>query len=124
MENMNQKATTNKEQKKNPETAVENPMPDNLRKYDSSSKTEVNEACSNCKAKDACGDVNMEATISADDVARAGGFGARDDIGSFLPVAADSTDFEASLLDARDFEEPQGEKRRPGLGWTESMEIE
>ncbi|KAI3678006.1 hypothetical protein L6452_37284 [Arctium lappa] len=63
------------------------------------------------------GDVNMEASISADDVMRAGGFGARDDISSFLPVASDSTDFEASLRDARDYEEPQKDICRPGLGW-------
>ncbi|CAK9183831.1 unnamed protein product [Ilex paraguariensis] len=63
------------------------------------------------------GDVNMEASIRADDVLRAGGFGARDDISSFLPVASDSTDFEASLRDARDYEEPQEEICRPGLGW-------
>ncbi|KAJ6802773.1 uncharacterized protein M6B38_191480 [Iris pallida] len=69
-------------------------------------------------------DVNMEASILADDVLRAGGFGARDDIGSFLPVAIDSTDFEASLRDAKDFEEPQGEILRPGLGWTGSRDKE
>ncbi|CAI8613917.1 unnamed protein product [Vicia faba] len=73
----------------------------------------------NCpKEKDLSGDVNMEASITPDDVIRAGGFGARDDIGSFLPVAGDSTDFEASIRDARDYEEPQGEVSRPGLGWT------
>lgn len=65
------------------------------------------------------GEVNMEAAITSDDVMRAGGFGARDDIGSFLPVASDATDFEASLLDARDYEEPQGNISRPGLGWSE-----
>lgn len=64
-------------------------------------------------------EVNMEATIDPEDVVRAGGFGARDDLSSFLPIASDSTDFEASLLDARDYEEPQGEQRRPGLGWSE-----
>ncbi|RDX72128.1 hypothetical protein CR513_48433, partial [Mucuna pruriens] len=67
---------------------------------------------------DASGDVNMEASITTDDVIRAGGFGARDDISSFLPVASDSTDFEASIRDARDYEEPQGQVSRPGLGWT------
>ncbi|XP_021724202.1 uncharacterized protein LOC110691571 [Chenopodium quinoa] len=65
-------------------------------------------------------DVNMEATINPDDVVRAGGFGARDDLSSFLPTASDSTDFEASLLDARDYEECQGEQHRPGLGWSEN----
>lgn len=68
------------------------------------------------------GDVNMEASISADDVMRAGGFGARDDISSFLPVASDSTDFEASLRDARDYEEPQKDICRPGLGWKDVKE--
>ncbi|XP_010490894.1 PREDICTED: uncharacterized protein LOC104768590 [Camelina sativa] len=63
------------------------------------------------------GDVNMEASISAEDVIRAGGFGAKDDIGSFLPVASDSTDFEESIRSARDYEEAQPEVQRPGLGW-------
>lgn len=67
---------------------------------------------------DASGEVNMEALITPDDVVRAGGFGARDDISSFLPVASDSTDFEATIRDARDYEEPQGDICRPGLGWT------
>ncbi|XP_027176699.1 uncharacterized protein LOC113775860 isoform X1 [Coffea eugenioides] len=67
------------------------------------------------------GEVNMEASISAEDVMQAGGFGARDDINSFLPVASDFTDFEASILDARIYEEPQKETSRPGLGWTESQ---
>ncbi|KAK9154796.1 hypothetical protein Sjap_002276 [Stephania japonica] len=71
------------------------------------------------------GDVYMEeASITSDDVVRAGGFGARDDIGSFLPIAIDSTDFEASLCDARDYEEPQEQINRPGLGWTGAMEFE
>ncbi|KAF9607785.1 hypothetical protein IFM89_000132 [Coptis chinensis] len=48
------------------------------------------------------------------DVVRAGGFGARDELGSLLPVAIESTDFEASLRDARDYEEPQGETNSPG----------
>lgn len=43
---------------------------------------------------------NMEASISADDVILAGGFGPGDDISSFLPVASDFTDFECSILDA------------------------
>ncbi|KAF5473242.1 hypothetical protein F2P56_009867 [Juglans regia] len=72
----------------------------------------------------AYGEVNMEASISTDDVIRAGGFGARDDISSFLPVASDSTDFEATIRDARDYEEPQGKICRPGLGWTEATEAE
>uniref|UniRef100_A0A1J3E7U0 Uncharacterized protein n=1 Tax=Noccaea caerulescens TaxID=107243 RepID=A0A1J3E7U0_NOCCA len=63
------------------------------------------------------GEVNMEASISAEDVIRAGGFGAKDDIGSFLPVASDSTDFEESIRSARDYEEAQPEVQRPGLGW-------
>ncbi|XP_077252322.1 uncharacterized protein LOC143891642 [Tasmannia lanceolata] len=72
----------------------------------------------------AAGEVNMEATITTDDVIRAGGFGATDNIGIFLPVAMDSTDFEASLRDAMDFEESQAQKSRPGLGWTEVTESE
>ncbi|XP_048127711.1 uncharacterized protein LOC115733684 isoform X1 [Rhodamnia argentea] len=70
------------------------------------------------------GEVNMEALIVPDDVIRAGGFGARDDISSFLPVASDSTDFEAALRDARDYEELQEEVCRPGLGWTEGAQRE
>ncbi|CAH9068719.1 unnamed protein product [Cuscuta epithymum] len=66
------------------------------------------------------GEVNMEAEITPDDVMRAGGLGARDDIGSFLPTAIDTTDFEASLLDAREYEEPQERICRPGLGWTDT----
>ncbi|XP_062117860.1 uncharacterized protein LOC133831529 isoform X2 [Humulus lupulus] len=68
---------------------------------------------------DAPGEVK-EASILEDDVIRAGGFGARDDISSFLPVASDSTDFEAMIRDAREYEEPQGEVCRPGLGWKET----
>ncbi|KAH7557262.1 hypothetical protein ACOSP7_026815 [Xanthoceras sorbifolium] len=66
------------------------------------------------------GEVNMEATITPDDVIRAGGFGARDDISSFLPVASDSTDFEASIRDAQDYEQAVEQVHRPGLGWTEA----
>ncbi|KAL3755239.1 hypothetical protein ACJRO7_002312 [Eucalyptus globulus] len=68
---------------------------------------------------DVSGEVYMEACIVPEDVMRAGGFGARDDISRFLPVASDSTDFEAALRDARDYEELQEEVCRPGLGWTE-----
>lgn len=70
--------------------------------------------------EDTSGEVNMEAIITSDDIIRAGGFGARDDISSFLPVASDLTDYEASLRDARGYEEPQGDVYRPGLGWTET----
>lgn len=62
-------------------------------------------------------DVNMEAAISTEDIIRAGGFGAKDDIGSLLPTAIDSTDFEASLRDARDFEGEKEQPSRPGLGY-------
>ncbi|XP_006373730.3 uncharacterized protein LOC18106124 [Populus trichocarpa] len=72
--------------------------------------------------EDRPGEVKMEASITPDDVIRAGGFGARDDINSFLPVASDSTGFEATILDARNYEEPQGEIQRPGLDWTEATE--
>ncbi|VAH20631.1 unnamed protein product [Triticum turgidum subsp. durum] len=65
-------------------------------------------------------DMNMEAAISADDVMRAGGFGAKDDIGSLLPTAMDSTDFEASLRDARDYEGEKEKPSRPGLGYRAS----
>ncbi|MQL87518.1 hypothetical protein Taro_020069, partial [Colocasia esculenta] len=76
---------------------------------------------SNSESESTLGDVNMEASISTDDVERAGGLGATDDISSFLPVAMDSTDFEASLREAREFEGPQHEISRPGLGWTEPI---
>lgn len=72
-------------------------------------------------------EVMEEAAIKVEDVIRAGGFGARDDISSVLPVAMDSTDFEASLRYARDYEEEntdqdsskieQGNTTRAGLGW-------
>lgn len=68
------------------------------------------------------GEVNMEAFITPDDVVLAGGLGARDDISSFLPVASDSTDFEASIRDAREYEEPQVKICRPGLGWKDDSE--
>jgi hypothetical protein len=71
---------------------------------------------------DSSREVNMEATITTDDVIRAGGFGTRDDISSFLPVASDSTDFEASIRDAQEYEQSREEVRRPGLGWTEASE--
>lgn len=66
------------------------------------------------------GELNMEASVTTDDVVKAGGFGVTDSICSFLPVAMDCTDFECSLRDARDFEEPQGEISRPGLGYLDS----
>ncbi|XP_022155939.1 uncharacterized protein LOC111022939 isoform X1 [Momordica charantia] len=69
---------------------------------------------------DIAGEISMEASMTTDDVLRAGGFGARDDIGSFLPVASDSTDFEATILNARDYEGPQGKISRPGLGWKDA----
>lgn len=70
------------------------------------------------------GEVNMEVSVTAEDVIRAGGFGARDDISSFLPVASDWTDFEASIRDARNYEGPQGDVCRRGLGWREASERE
>ncbi|KAL5546408.1 hypothetical protein UlMin_006095, partial [Ulmus minor] len=71
---------------------------------------------------DAFAEVYMEASIMVDDVIRAGGFGARDDISSFLPVASDSTDFEAEIREAREYEETQVETRRPGLGYMGTTE--
>lgn len=72
----------------------------------------------------AAGALDVGAATAADDVERAGGFGAADGIGSFLPVAMDSTDFEASLRDARAFEGPQHGVSHPGLGWTEPRKPE
>ncbi|MCD7468673.1 hypothetical protein HAX54_007065 [Datura stramonium] len=65
------------------------------------------------------GDVNMEADITMDDVIRAGGLGARDDLNSVLPMATDTTDFEASIRDAWDYEGQRESINRPGLGWKE-----
>ncbi|OIT32225.1 PREDICTED: uncharacterized protein LOC109207623 [Nicotiana attenuata] len=65
------------------------------------------------------GEVNMEADITMDDVIRAGGLGARDDLNSVLPIATDTTDFEASIRDAWDYEGLRESIKRPGLGWTE-----
>ena len=42
--------------------------------------------------------VDMSAPITADDLARAGGLGAKDDMGHALPVAVDATDFEEELM--------------------------
>lgn len=73
---------------------------------------------------EASGEVNMEVSVTPEEVIRAGGFGARDDISSFLPVASDWTDFEASIRDAKGYEEPQGDVQRPGLGWREASKRE
>lgn len=69
------------------------------------------------KVEDGFEAVDMEASLFSDDVIRAGGFGATDNIGSFLPVASDYTDFEENLRDARDYEESEQKCSRPGLGW-------
>ncbi|KAK4412912.1 hypothetical protein Salat_2938400 [Sesamum alatum] len=65
--------------------------------------------------------VNMEASVTSDEMIRAGGFGATDDISSFLPVASDFTDFEAYLRDAREYEGLDEEINRPGLGWNSEV---
>ncbi|KAJ4830983.1 hypothetical protein Tsubulata_009301 [Turnera subulata] len=85
-------------------------------------KGEGNVSASQPANVDASAEVNMEASITTDDVLRAGGLGARDDISSFLPVASDSTDFEETILNAKNYEGAQGETSRPGLGWTEAAE--
>jgi hypothetical protein len=66
-------------------------------------------------------DVNMEAPISTEDLARAGGLGARDDLASPMPTTVDATDFEESLMDAREYEDKEGDAEaalhlHPGLG--------
>ncbi|XP_057784776.1 uncharacterized protein LOC131002292 [Salvia miltiorrhiza] len=66
---------------------------------------------------EARGAASMEASFFSDDVIRAGGFGATDNISSFLPVASDYTDFEENLRDARGYEESEEKSSRPGLGW-------
>ncbi|XP_073317424.1 uncharacterized protein [Primulina huaijiensis] len=67
---------------------------------------------------DSCEAIYMETSPTADEVLRAGGFGATDDISSFLPVASDFTDFEAHIRDVEDYEDLEKETVRPGLGWT------
>ncbi|XP_073152096.1 uncharacterized protein [Henckelia pumila] len=67
---------------------------------------------------DSCEAIYMEASPTADEVIRAGGFGATDDISSFLPVASDFTDFEAHIRDVEDYEDLEKDIARPGLGWT------
>lgn len=87
-------------------------------KEESEEKSNSNEK--NSENNRATGDVEMEAEITAEDVEKAGGFGARDDIGSLLPAMIDATDLEESLRDARGFEEEEGgngEVSRPGIGW-------
>ncbi|XP_022882858.1 uncharacterized protein LOC111399654 [Olea europaea var. sylvestris] len=102
------------------ENLAEQPAPfkdvPGVNKFDFKDAVNANEPISTASI-DASGDVNMEASRTADEVMRAGGFGARDDISSFLPVASDSTDFEASLHNARDYEDLQEKIGRPGLGW-------
>ncbi|KAH6832600.1 hypothetical protein C2S53_010944 [Perilla frutescens var. hirtella] len=69
------------------------------------------------EAQEVCEAINMEAYVTSDEMIRAGGFGATDNISSFLPVASDFTDFEESLRDAREYEESEEKSNRPGLGW-------
>lgn len=42
---------------------------------------------------------DMSAPISSEDIAKAGGLGATDGIASVVPVAADATDFEETLME-------------------------
>lgn len=83
-------------------------------------KIEVNDNVEVGIAPDAQGAheaVKMECYVTSDDVIRAGGFGATDNISSFLPVASDFTDFEENIRDARAYEESEEKSNRPGLGW-------
>ncbi|KAJ7298981.1 hypothetical protein O6H91_Y339200 [Diphasiastrum complanatum] len=62
-------------------------------------------------------DFEMEVPITEEDMIRAGGLGARDNLSSLLPSAMDATDLEASLRDAWSYENAEGNKiSRPGLG--------
>lgn len=66
-------------------------------------------------------DVNMEAPISTEDLVRAGGLGALDDVAGAMPTTVDATDYEESLMDARGYEDKVGDAEsdihvRPGLG--------
>ncbi|BBN11220.1 hypothetical protein MPTK1_5g10090 [Marchantia polymorpha subsp. ruderalis] len=69
-------------------------------------------------------DYSMEAPILAEDVVRAGGLGARDELGHFLPSAMDATDFEASLRDAQQYEDvgPERDVPRPGVGFVKDQQ--
>ncbi|KAL3679486.1 hypothetical protein R1sor_022442 [Riccia sorocarpa] len=73
-------------------------------------------------------DYVLEAPILADDVIRAGGLGARDELGSVLPAAMDATDFEASLRDAQQYEEDYKSDSdtnkipRPGVGFVKDQQ--
>ncbi|KAH6771212.1 hypothetical protein C2S52_016015 [Perilla frutescens var. hirtella] len=69
------------------------------------------------EAQEVCEAINMEAYVTSDEMIRAGGFGATDNIICFLPVASDFTDFEKSLRDASKYEESEEKSNRPGLGW-------
>lgn len=60
---------------------------------------------------------DMSAPISAEDIVKAGGLGARDDIGSAVPVAADNTDMEETLM-----EFGAKETSHEGLGYTSNNE--
>lgn len=67
-------------------------------------------------------DVNMEASISKEDLIHAGGLGARDDLNSMLPSAVDGTDYEETLMETMDYEDSTGKESHkiahPGLGAT------
>jgi hypothetical protein len=67
-------------------------------------------------------DVNMEAPILKEDLFLAGGLGARDDLNSMLPSAVDGTDYEETLMETMDYEDPTGKESHeiahPGLGAT------
>ncbi|GER52520.1 elongation factor 1-beta [Striga asiatica] len=90
-----------------------------LEARDYENNPEGKEEIGSSEEKNAFGEVNMEASITPDEVTRAGGYGAKDDISSFLPVASDFTDFEANLRGAREYEDFLNEEiHRPGLGWS------
>ncbi|KAK4404822.1 hypothetical protein Sango_0850800 [Sesamum angolense] len=55
--------------------------------------------------RDASGEVNMEVSVTADDVMRAGGFGTSDSISSLLPVASDFTDLKDHLQRVQGYED-------------------
>ena len=60
-------------------------------------------------------EVDMEAPVSEEDVLKAGGFGARDALGTPLPEAMDATDFEEAVMSA---DEQGGEKHNHfGVGY-------
>lgn len=61
---------------------------------------------------------SVKASITSDDMIRAGGCRTRDNIGCFLLVTLPN-DTEASLPNVQDYDDTREKTGKPGLGWTE-----